>query len=267
MKTKKTVPADVPVVILAGGRGTRLMEETQAVPKPMVTIGGRPILWHIMMYYGSYGFRRFVLCLGYKGHLIKDYFLDLLKHTSTLVVRVGKREHLYKPGGVGQWEISLVETGEHSLTATRLFHAKPYIRAQDFCLTYGDGLSDIPLDRELAFHLKHGKLGTVAAVHPPSRFGRLDLSGGTRVRAFREKEKLSHEYVNGGFFIFRRQVLERLSPSENESLESVTLPKLAADGQLHAFAHEGFWRCMDTLRDREQIEGIYEGGKAPWVRW
>jgi glucose-1-phosphate cytidylyltransferase len=180
---------------------------------------------------------------------------------------VGRGEHRYEPGGVADWEVSLVETGEHSLTGTRLYHARDYIRAPNFCLTYGDGLSDIALDRELQFHLKHGKLGTVAAVHPPSRFGKLEIVGGTRVRAFREKEKLSNDYVNGGFMVFRREMLDRLSPAGNESLESTTLTRLAADGKLQAYLHDGFWRCMDTLRDREQLDAIYESGKAPWVRW
>lgn len=258
-------PAEVPIVILAGGRGTRLLEETQVVPKPMVTIGGQPILLHLMRYYAAFGFRRFVLCLGYKGHVIKEYFLRLPQHTADLVVfgRSGRHRYATAPGA--DWEIALVETGEHSLTGTRLYHARAYLDAPHIGLTYGDGLSDLPLDRELEFHLRHGRIGTVAAVHPPSRFGMLDLDAGGRVRAFREKETLKHDYINGGFFFFRRAFLDRLSPTKNQSLESEPLAQLAAAGELMAFRHEGFWKCMDTLRDRETLEAIYEQG-APWVR-
>lgn len=267
-KTNAVVkPADVPVVILAGGRGTRLMEETQVIPKPMVTIGGKPVLLHIMLSYAHFGFRRFIICLGYKGHLIKEFFLDLPKQMSSLVVFTCDGRSIYERGPVSDWEISLVETGEHTLTGTRVHYVRPYIRAPHFCLTYGDGLSDIPLDKELSFHLAHGRLGTVAAVHPPSRFGKLELARGGRVAAFREKETLSHDYINGGFFIFRREFLDRLSPTANQSLESEPLTRLARDGQLRAFVHDGFWRCMDTLRDRTTLEEIYEHGKAPWVRW
>ena len=223
MNASSVQPADVPVVILAGGRGTRLMEETQLIPKPMVTIGGKPILLHIMLYYSSFGFRRFVLCLGYKGHLIKEYFLHLNKHTSSLVVFSSSGRQEYRPSAILDWEISLVETGEHSLTGTRLHQAREYIRAPHFCLTYGDGLADVDLAKELEFHLRHGRIGTVTAVHPPSRFGRLDLGDGDSVRSFREKETLRHDYINCGFFLFKREFLDRLSPTENQSLESQPL--------------------------------------------
>jgi glucose-1-phosphate cytidylyltransferase len=257
-------PRDVPVVILAGGRGTRLMEETQVIPKPMVTVGGKPILLHIMRYYAAFGFRRFIVCLGYKGHIIKDYFLNLDKHTANLVVRRGSNRYVFEASGTRDWEISLVETGEHSLTGTRLQLAGDYIRSPHFCLTYGDGLCDVDLGAELAFHLRHGCTGTVCAVHPPSRFGKLELADGDLVTSFREKDHLIHDYINGGFFIFRSEFLNRLTPGENQSLESQPLEKLAQDGELRAFKHEGFWQCMDTLRDRETLEKIYDSGKAPW---
>lgn len=265
--TKMTVtPAEIPVVILAGGRGTRLMEETQVIPKPMVTVGGKPILLHIMKFYGSYGFRKFIVCLGYKGYVIKDYFLNLRKHTSSVVIS-GSAEPRYEVESALDWDICLVETGEHSLTGTRLQKVSGYIDAPHFCLTYGDGLSDVALDEELRFHLGHGRLGTMAAVHPPSRFGKLDIIDGTTVAAFREKEHLNHDYINGGYMMFRREFLDRLSPDENQSLESKPLTQLAADGQLQAFKHEGFWMCMDTIRDRETIESVFDSGHAPWVRW
>lgn len=264
---KKIRPEDVPVVILAGGRGTRLMEETQLLPKPMVTIGGKPVLFHIMRYYASFGFSRFVVCLGYKGHLIKDFFLDLDRHTASLVIDGRSGRHQYDRAVHQNWRVALVETGEHSLTGTRIRLAGSFIDAPHFCVTYGDGLCDIDLAGELEFHLAHGRTGTVAAVHPPSRFGKLDIGAGGRVVAFREKEHLSHDYINGGFFIFRREFLARISPDENQSLESEPLARLAADGELQACKHEGFWQCMDTLRDRETLERIHDSGHAPWVRW
>jgi len=259
--------SDIPVVILAGGRGTRLMEETSVIPKPMVTVGGKPILWHIMKIYGHYGFRKFVVCLGYKGHVIKDYFLDLLKHTSSLKVNTHTGTAEYVADHAADWEIALVETGEHSLTGTRLRKVRAYLDAPHFCLTYGDGVADVALDKEWAFHLNHGRIGTVAAVHPPSRFGTLELDAEASVLSFQEKEPLHNDYINGGFFMFRREFLDRLPGEGNYSLESEPLTQLARDGQLSAFRHDGFWQCMDMLRDRETLEKIYESGKAPWVKW
>jgi len=260
-------PADIPVVILAGGRGTRLMEETQIIPKPMVTIGGKPILWHIMMTYSHYGFRKFVVCLGYKGFVIKEYFMNLLKHTSSVKVKSRTGEFSFDSEKTPDWDLSLVETGENSLTGTRLKLVESHLDAPHFCLTYGDGLCDVPLDRELEFHLSHGKIGTIAAVHPPSRFGTLEIADDSAVKSFQEKEPLHHDFINGGFFMFRHEFLKRLSFTENYSLESQPLTQLARDGQLCAFKHEGFWQCMDMLRDRELLEKIYESGKAPWVKW
>lgn len=260
-------PQDIPVVILAGGRGTRLMEETQVIPKPMVTIGGKPILWHIMMAYSHYGFRKFVICLGYKGYVIKEYFMNLLKHTSSVKIRSKSGEFVYEADKTPDWEISLVETGENSLTGTRVKMVEGYIDAPHFCLTYGDGVCDVALDKELAFHLQHGKLGTVTAVHPPSRFGMIEISPDHQVQSFQEKEPLHHDFINGGYFMFRREFLDRLPASDNYSLESAPLTSLARDGQLAAFKHEGFWQCMDTLRDRENLEKIHDSGQAPWVKW
>ena len=257
-------PSEIPVVILAGGRGTRLMEETTVVPKPMVTVGGKPILWHIMQCYARYGFRHFIVCLGYKGYVIKEYFLDLLKHTSSLKINASAGTTEYLTESIADWDIALIETGEHSLTGTRLRAVKEHIEAPHFCLTYGDGVANIPLDKELAFHLAHERIGTVAAVHPPSRFGTLELNGDGQVLSFQEKEPLHHDYINGGFFIFKREFLDRL-PAGNHSLESEPLTQLARDGQLCAYRHQGFWQCMDTMRDREMLEKIYESGQAPWA--
>ena len=256
---------DIPIMILAGGRGTRLMEETREIPKPMVTIGGKPILLHLMQYYSRFGFRKFIVCLGYKGELIKEYFLNVRERTSTVRMYAGGQVE-YETGSAGEWDIVLAETGEHSLTATRIRLAAKYVEAPLFGLTYGDGLSDLDLDAELAFHRAHGRLGTLAAVHPPARFGMVELDPAGRVQAFREKEKLHHDYINGGFFFFQREFIARLPEKENTSLEAEPLTKLAADGELFAYRHDGFWACMDTLRDRENLEKVCESGLAPWMR-
>lgn len=255
---------DIPIMILAGGRGTRLMERTREVPKPMVTVGGKPILLHLMSYYARYGFHRFIVCLGYKGDVIKDYFLDIHKRTASVRLRPGGQIQ-FEEGPAADWDIMLAETGEHSLTGLRIAKAAKYVDAPTFGLTYGDGLSDVDLDAELAFHRQHGKIGTMTAVHPPSRFGMMELAEDGQVRAFREKEKLQNDYINGGFFFFQKEMLPRLSDAENISFESAPLTKLAADGELFAYRHDGFWACMDTMRDRENLEQIYEAGSAPWI--
>jgi glucose-1-phosphate cytidylyltransferase len=254
---------DIPIMILAGGRGTRLMEQTRDVPKPMVTIGGKPILLHLMNYYAKFGFRKFIVCLGYKGDVIKNYFLDIPRHTSSVRLLPGGRV-VYEPGLGSDWEVVLAETGEHSLTGTRVLRASRYVEGDLFGLTYGDGLSNVDLAAELEFHCRHGKIGTMTAVHPPSRFGMMELAEDGRVQAFREKEKLRNDYINGGFFFFRREIADYLPKDENVSFEAEPLTRLAADGELFAFRHEGFWACMDTMRDREQLEAIHESGAAPW---
>lgn len=255
---------DIPIMILAGGRGTRLMEETREIPKPMVTIGGKPILLHLMQYYSRYGFRKFIVCLGFKGEIIKEYFLNVRERTSSVHLHAdGKVE--YESGIAGDWDIVLAETGEHSLTAQRILRASHYVEAPVFGLTYGDGLADVDFDAELAFHRAHGRIGTVAAVHPPARFGMMELGKNGEVVAFREKEKLRNDYINGGFFFFQKEFIARLPATENLSLEAEPLTQLAAVGQLFAFRHDGFWACMDTLRDRENLERIFESGRAPWA--
>ncbi len=263
----KIPPKDIPVVLLAGGRGTRLSEETSVIPKPMVTVGGKPILWHIMMTYSHFGFRKFVVCLGYKGYVIKEYFMNLLKHTSSVTVESQTGEFTFEGDKTPDWQISLVETGENSLTGTRLKLVERYLDGPHFCLTYGDGVCDVDIGAELAFHLAHDKLGTVTAVHPPSRFGMIEINSDNEVKSFQEKEPLHHDFINGGYFIFKREFLKRLPGGDNYSLESTPLTSLARDNQLSAFKHDGYWQCMDTLRDRENLEKIYESGNAPWVRW
>jgi glucose-1-phosphate cytidylyltransferase len=256
--------ADIPVVILAGGRGTRLSEITHEVPKPMVPIGEYPMLLHIMRYYGSYGHRKFVICLGYLGRMIKDYFLEIERNTSSL--RVHGKEVRYMNSLATDWEIDLVETGADTLTGTRLSRVRDHITSEHFCVTYGDGVTDMRLDKEIEFHLNHGRVGTVCAVHPPARFGNLDISENGAVRMFVEKEPLKHDYINGGYFIFRRDFLDYVHSHQNESLEGRSLVTLAEGGQLFAFRHSGFWQCMDTLRDVEILRELYKRGDAPWVK-
>lgn len=266
MRSADVLAKDIPVVILAGGRGTRLAEETHLIPKPMVTVGDLPLLYHLIRYYSTFGFKKFVICLGYKGYVIKEFFLNLPKYTSNLFVSGSGSRHEYEQLQ-HDWEVHLVETGESTLTATRLLRARAFLTAPHFALTYGDGLSDIPLDQQLRFHLDHGKTGTVAAVHPPARFGKLQLKNDGMVEAFREKEQMQREYINGGFFFFSRKFLDRLSPTDNESLEGAPLERLAEESQLLAYRHHGFWQCMDTVRDREYLQELYERGRAPWVIW
>lgn len=265
-RSKRIQPADIPVVILAGGRGARLMEETVSIPKPMTLIGNKPILLHIMQYYRAFGFRQFYILLGYKGHVIKEYFLNIHKYVADVRIKGAQMSYEYDSATLMDMDINLVETGEHSLTGTRLARTRLHLDGPHFCLTYGDGLSDIDLKAELDFHLRHGRLCTMAAVHPPARFGVLKLNAHTGRALFEEKGRARHDYINGGFMIFRREFLRRLPAAGNYSLEGELLARLGGDGQLYCFRHEGYWQCMDTMRDRETLEETYLSGKAPWTR-
>lgn len=264
MSVPAITPAEIPVVILAGGRGTRLSEVTHEIPKPMVPIGEFPMLLHIMRYYSAFGHRKFVVCLGYLGSVIKDYFLNFDRNTASLTF-TGSRPSFSK-SMIADWHVELVETGAETLTGTRLARAAAHLNAPHFCLTYGDGVTDLPLDRELEFHLAHGRIGTVAAVHPPARFGNLELTTEGRVTSFVEKAPLRHDFINGGYFMFRREFLDYLDAVQNESLETRPLEQLAQKGELQAFRHSGFWQCMDTLRDVETLRALHEKGKAPWIK-
>ncbi|NQU95495.1 MAG: NTP transferase domain-containing protein [Candidatus Omnitrophica bacterium] len=234
------------VVILCGGMGTRLREETETKPKPMVEIGGKPILWHIMKYYAAYGFTRFILALGYKGAYIKDYFRDYNNEK--------------------QWEIACVDTGQKTLKGGRIKRLEPHIKSKNFHLTYGDGLGRVDLKRLANFHFSRKKIGTVTAVRPPSRFGELLLKG-NYVKEFEEKPQLTRGYINGGFFIFNKKLLEYLTPDENCDLEFGALQKLASEGQLTAYKHDGYWQCMDTARDMNYLNELWENGDPPWRIW
>ncbi|HKR87046.1 MAG TPA: glucose-1-phosphate cytidylyltransferase [Phenylobacterium sp.] len=250
-------------VILAGGLGTRISEESHLRPKPMIEIGGRPILWHIMTHYSRHGFNDFIICLGYRGYMIKEYFANYVLHNADVTVDLAKGAIEYHETNHEPWRVTLVETGEQSMTGGRLKRVARYLDpAEPFFLTYGDGLSDVDLTKLAAFHRAHGREATVTAVAPPGRFGALEIEGG-QVRRFSEKPPGDNALINGGFFVLNPSVLARIAGDatvwENEPLEG-----LARDGQLKAFRHDGFWAAMDTLRDKNQLEALWASGAAPW---
>jgi glucose-1-phosphate cytidylyltransferase len=259
--------AEIPVAILCGGMGMRLREETAVIPKPMVTVGGRPILWHIMKYYSSFGCRRFILCLGYKGDVIKQYFLNynLLANTFTLDLDSGSPT-IVSPDKIERWSITFAETGEHAMTGARIKRIQPYVGDVPFMLTYGDGLSDVDLRELLTFHRRQRRLVTVTGVHPPSRFGLLTLQD-DRVVRFAEKTHAPHDFINGGFFVCEPGVFDYVSDDDACVFEREPLERLAADDQLAAYRHESFWQCMDTIRDRDLLEEQWAAGGPRWKRW
>ncbi len=250
-------------IILAGGLGTRLQEETTLKPKPMVEIGGRPMLWHIMGCYARHGFREFVVALGYKGEVIKHYFLNYYNLRSSLTVDLGKGEVEVHDGEREDWRVHLVDTGADTQTGGRLKRLAPWVADGAFMLTYGDGVADVDMGKLVTFHKSHGKLATITAVRPPGRFGALGFDGDL-VTHFAEKPQTGEGWINGGFFVLEPQVLDYIGGDatlwENEPLEL-----LAKEGQLAAYRHEGFWQCMDTLRDVRHLEDLWASGKAPWV--
>jgi glucose-1-phosphate cytidylyltransferase len=257
---------DIPVFLLCGGLGTRLREQTDLRPKPMIEVGGKPILWHIMRSYAHHGFRRFVLCLGYKSEVVKQYFLNYASMNSDFSVSlangattVHSRDHR------DDWEVTLAYTGELAMTGARVARAAArYLGdAEHFAVSYGDGVTDANLAAELAFHLSHDRIGTVLGINPPSRFGELVLEG-DRVRDFQEKPDLREAWVNGGYFLFRRNFLAYLNEDESCVLERAPLMSLAKDGQLAIVRHRGYWACMDTQRDYEQLNHLWASGNAPW---
>lgn len=253
------------VVVLAGGMGTRLSEETIYKPKPMVEIGGRPILWHIMKMYDYYGFRDFVIALGYKSEVIKDYFINYHNINQDLTVDVSTGKVKYHTYEKDEWKVSLIDTGLLTQTGGRIKRVKPYIGDQTFMFTYGDGVANVDLRKVIAFHREHKKLATVTAVRPPARFGSLMLNG-NRVTAFMEKSVLGEGWINGGFFVLEPQVMDYISGDET-LWEREPLERLAADGQLMAYLHDGFWQAMDAMRDKHVLEKWWESGNAPWKVW
>lgn len=252
-------------VILAGGLGTRLSEETSIRPKPMVEIGGRPILWHIMKIYSAHGINDFVVCLGYKGYVIKEYFANYALHMSDVTFDMRTGEAKVHRNDAEDWRVSLVDTGEPTQTGGRLKRVLPHIGEEHFCLTYGDGVSDIDVKATIAFHHEHGNVATVSAVYPPRRFGQLDIVG-SQVRDFKEKPDGEGGYVNGGFFVLSPKVGDYIA-GDATVWEREPLERLSKEGQLRAFRHTGFWQPMDTLRDRTYLEELWESGKAPWKIW
>jgi glucose-1-phosphate cytidylyltransferase len=252
-------------VILAGGLGTRLAEETVLRPKPMVEVGGKPILWHIMKAYSHFGITDFVICLGYKGYMVKEYFANLALHTSDVTINLAQNRVDLHQNPSEPWNITLVDTGEHTLTGGRLRRIRRFVENDDFCMTYGDGVADIDIGALLAFHHEEGCLATVTAVRPPGRFGRLDLQG-KRATGFQEKPRGDGDWINGGFFVLSPAALDSID-GDDILWEKEPLQHLAASGQLAAFRHDGFWQPMDTLRDRNLLEELWTTGHAPWKIW
>jgi glucose-1-phosphate cytidylyltransferase len=258
----------VKALILCGGMGTRLREETEVRPKPMVNVGPRPILWHIMKTYAHYGHKEFVLCLGYKGDVIKRYFLDYETMNADFTITLGRKEsiELHSAHGEQDWKVTLAHTGLNAMTGARVKRAQSYVGSERFMLTYGDGLSDVDLGSLVRFHESHGKIGTVTGVAPPGRFGELSLEE-DHVRSFREKPHASTAYINGGFFVLESEFFDYVSPRDDCVLERDPLESLARDGQLMVYRHHGFWQCMDTYRDLELLRGLWESGTPPWRVW
>ena len=254
------------VVLIAGGLGLRLREETEVRPKPMVMIGGRPILWHIMKTYAHYGHREFVICLGYKGEVIRDYFLNYEVRHRDLTVTLGSREvEIHTPHGEAGWRVTLAETGQATLTAGRLARVGHYLGGERVMVTYGDGVADVDLARLAAFHASHGKLATLTAVRPSSRFGEVVIEH-DMVQVFQEKPQVQGSWINGGFFIFEPKVLELIGGDE-DTLEQSLLTKLAAMKQLAVYQHHGFWQCMDTPREMDLLNDLWRQDKAAWAVW
>ncbi len=251
------------VVILCGGLGTRLSEETQIKPKPMVEIGGWPILWHVMKLYGQQGFNNFMLALGYKGDVIKDYFLHYHARQSNMTVDLQTGHVEYSNPTVENWKVSLIDTGASTMTGGRLLRLKPHLSSgETFMLTYGDGVSDVNLKAVLEFHRSHGKLATVTAVRPSGRFGGMQIGKG-QVMEFTEKPQSGEGWINGGFFVFEPQIFNYLE-DDTTILERSPLENLTRDGQLMAYQHHGYWQCMDTIRDRDSLQTLWNSGHAPW---
>jgi glucose-1-phosphate cytidylyltransferase len=253
------------VVILAGGLGTRISEESHLKPKPMIEIGGKPILWHIMKIYSHYGLNDFVICCGYKGYVIKEYFANYFLHNSDITFDLKSNNQIIHNNSSDPWRVTVVDTGEETQTGGRVKRVAKFIEDENFCLTYGDGVSDIDIKKTLDFHKQHKKLATVTAVQPPGRFGQLDMKG-HQVERFVEKPVGDGGFINGGFFVLNKKVIEYIK--EDATIwEKEPLMTLAENGELSAYTHTGFWQPMDTLRDKTHLEKMWESGKAPWKVW
>lgn len=253
-------------VILAGGFGTRISEETHLKPKPMIEIGGKPILWHIMKIYSHYGINEFIICCGYKGYVIKEYFANYFLHMSDVTFNMESNEMEVHAMKSEPWKVTLVDTGEETMTGGRLKRVAPYITEDTFCFTYGDGLADVNISDLIAFHESQNTLSTLLATHPPGRFGALEINQSQKVSAFQEKPKGDGGMINGGFFVLSKKVLDFIG-DDSTIWEHAPLEHLAATGELSAYKHHGFWQPMDTLRDKTHLESLWSSGNAPWKKW
>jgi len=253
-------------VILAGGLGTRISEETTLKPKPMIDIGGKPILWHIMKLYSYHGINDFIICCGYKGYVIKEYFANYFLHMSDVTFDMNSNSMLVHEKRVEPWKVTLIDTGDSSMTGGRLGRVSEHLKKEeDFCFTYGDGVGDIDITASIAFHRNHGKLATLTATYPPGRFGALEINN-HQVLNFKEKPKGDGAMINGGFFVLSPNVLPYIS-GDDTVWEQEPLIRLAEEGQLMSFEHHGFWQPMDTLRDKHYLEELWSSGRAPWKKW
>jgi len=252
-------------VILAGGAGTRISEESIIKPKPMIEIGGKPLLWHLMKHYSYHGVHEFIICCGYKGYIIKEYFANYFLHNSDVTIDLKNNQLSIHQNSVEPWKVTLVDTGNDSMTGGRLKAVRQYLGKDDFCFTYGDGLSDLDIGELLSFHKTQGRLATVTAVLMPGRFGALSLDG-HRVVNFQEKPDAQDAFINGGFFVLNPKVIDYIK-DEGTFWEREPLENLAKEGQLSAFLHKGFWQPMDTMRDKNLLEQLWQAGTAPWKKW
>ncbi len=254
------------VLLLAGGFGTRMSEETNVVPKPMVEVGGKPMLWHIMKIYSQYGFNEFVVLLGYKGYYIKEYFANYYLHSADVTIDMAKNETVYHKSSAEPWKITLLDTGLNTMTGGRIKRAKEFIGDEPFLLTYGDGVADVDIAALVKFHKEHGKLVTMTSVQPEGRFGALQIEADMQVSKFLEKPKGDGAWINGGYFVCQPEVLDYIENDETV-FEQEPLMNLATEGNIFTYQHHGFWRFMDTLRDKQQLNSIWDKGNAPWKKW
>jgi glucose-1-phosphate cytidylyltransferase len=255
------------VVILAGGLGTRISEESHLIPKPMIGIGGKPILWHIMKYYSSFGYNEFIICCGYKQHVIKEFFADYYMHMSDITFDFTKGNRMTVHNNATEpWKVTLIDTGLHTMTGGRIKRIREYIENDTFMLTYGDGVSDVDIHALVDFHKSHGKMATMTAIQPGGRFGMIDINDDQCINNFKEKSKEDGGWINGGFMVLNPEVIDYIE-GDDTTFERYPLETIAVEGELKAFKHDGFWQCMDTMRDKEFLEELWANDKAPWKVW
>ena len=255
------------VLILAGGLGSRLSEETSLKPKPMVEIGGRPILWHIMKIYSHYGFNEFIILCGYKGYMIKEFFANYYRHESDLTIDFETNKTTYHKNNAEPWKVTMIDTGAESMTGGRIKRVQKYVGNEPFLLTYGDGVGNINISEVVKYHIQQGKLATMTSVQPEGRFGSLDIDNNNNILSFKEKPKGDGSWINAGFFVCQPEVFDYIKGGDSTIFEQQPLENLAKDMQLVTYKHEGFWKPMDTLRDKSQLEEMIEKGIAPWITW